>query len=277
MRFTKMHGCGNDYVFINLFEEKIDNPKMISKRISDRHYGIGSDGLITIGPSNNADFKMCIYNSDGSEAEMCGNGIRCVGKYVFDNGLTNKNKITIETLSGIKELKLNIINDKVNTIEVDMGIPLIKSKDIPTVIDRNIIVSEEVKIDENIFNITCVSMGNPHTILFVNDITKIEIEKYGELIENSKLFPNKTNVEFVKVISRDEIAMRVWERGSKETWACTTGACAAVTACVLNGKTDNQVLVHLRGGDIKVTYDINEHIIMEGEAKKVYVGEYVCF
>ncbi len=273
MRFTKMHGCGNDYVFINLFEEKIDNPKMISKKISDRHYGIGSDGLITIGPSNNADFKMCIYNSDGSEAEMCGNGIRCVGKYVFDNGLTNKNKITIETLSGIKELKLNIINDKVNTIEVDMGIPLIKSKDIPTVIDRNIIVSEEVKIDENIFNITCVSMGNPHTILFVKDITKIEIEKYGELIENSKLFPNKTNVEFVKVISRDEISMRVWERGSKETWACGTGACAAVTACVLNGKTDNQVLVHLRGGDIKVTYDINEHIIMEGEAKTVYVGE----
>lgn len=273
MRFTKMHGCGNDYVFINLFEEKIDNPKMISKKISDRHYGIGSDGLITIGPSNNADFKMCIYNSDGSEAEMCGNGIRCVGKYVFDNGLTNKNKITIETLSGIKELKLNIINDKVNTIEVDMGIPLIKSKDIPTVIDRNIIVSEEVKIDENIFNITCVSMGNPHTILFVNDITKTEIEKYGELIENSKLFPNKTNVEFVKVISRDEISMRVWERGSKETWACGTGACAAVTACVLNGKTDNQVLVHLRGGDIKVTYDINEHIIMEGEAKTVYVGE----
>ena len=273
MRFTKMHGCGNDYVFINLFEEKIDNQKMISKKISDRHYGIGSDGLITIGPSNNADFKMCIYNSDGSEAEMCGNGIRCVGKYVFDNGLTNKNKITIETLSGIKELKLNIINDKVNTIEVDMGIPLIKSKDIPTVIDRNIIVSEEVKIDENIFNITCVSMGNPHTILFVNDITKIEIEKYGELIENSKLFPNKTNVEFVKVISRDEISMRVWERGSKETWACGTGACAAVTACVLNGKTDNQVLVHLRGGDIKVTYDINEHIIMEGEAKTVYVGE----
>lgn len=273
MRFTKMHGCGNDYVFINLFEEKIDNPKMISKKISDRHYGIGSDGLITIGPSNNADFKMCIYNSDGSEAEMCGNGIRCVGKYVFDNGLTNKNKITIETLSGIKELKLNIINDKVNAIEVDMGIPLIKSKDIPTVIDRNIIVSEEVKIDENIFNITCVSMGNPHTILFVKDITKIEIEKYGELIENSKLFPNKTNVEFVKVISRDEISMRVWERGSKETWACGTGACAAVTACVLNGKTDNQVLVHLRGGDIKVTYDINEHIIMEGEAKTVYVGE----
>lgn len=273
MRFTKMHGCGNDYVFINLFEEKIDNPKMISKKISDRHYGIGSDGLITIGPSNNADFKMCIYNSDGSEAEMCGNGIRCVGKYVFDNGLTNKNKITIETLSGIKELKLNIINDKVNTIEVDMGIPLIKSKDIPTVIDRNIIVSEEVKIDENIFNITCVSMGNPHTILFVKDITKIEIEKYGELIENSKLFPNKTNVEFVKVISRDEISMRVWERGSKETWACGTGACAAVTACVLNGKTDNQVLVHLRGGNIKVTYDINEHIIMEGEAKTVYVGE----
>lgn len=277
MRFTKMHGCGNDYVFINLFEEKIDDPKMISKKISDRHYGIGSDGLITIGPSNNADFKMRIYNSDGSEAEMCGNGIRCVGKYVFDNGLTNKNKITIETLSGIKELKLNIVNDKVNTIEVDMGISLIKSKDIPTVIDRNIIVSEEVKIDENIFNITCVSMGNPHTILFVNDITNIEIEKYGELIENSKLFPNKTNVEFVKVISRDEIAMRVWERGSKETWACGTGACAAVTACVLNGKTDNQVLVHLRGGDIKVTYDINEHIIMEGEAKKVYVGEYVCF
>lgn len=273
MRFTKMHGCGNDYVFINLFEEKIDNPKMISKKISDRHYGIGSDGLITIGPSNNADFKMCIYNSDGSEAEMCGNGIRCVGKYVFDNGLTNKNKITIETLSGIKELKLNIINDKVNTIEVDMGIPLIKSKDIPTVIDRNIIVSEEVKIDENIFNITCVSMGNPHTILFVKDITKIEIEKYGELIENSKLFPNKTNVEFVKVISRDEISMIVWERGSKETWACGTGACAAVTACVLNGKTDNQVLVHLRGGDIKVTYDINEHIIMEGEAKTVYVGK----
>ena len=154
-----------------------------------------------------------------------------------------------------------------------MGIPLIKSKDIPTVIDRNIIVSEEVKIDENIFNITCVSMGNPHTILFVKDITKIEIEKYGELIENSKLFPNKTNVEFVKVISRDEISMRVWERGSKETWACGTGACAAVTACVLNGKTDNQVLVHLRGGNIKATYDINEHIIMEGEAKTVYVGE----
>lgn len=273
MKFTKMHGCGNDYVYVNLFDEQIDNPVEVSIKISDRHYGIGSDGLITIGPSEVADFTMHIYNADGSEAEMCGNGVRCVGKYVYDNKLTDKTEVTVETLAGTKILKLNVVNGEVDTVKVDMGKPILESKAIPTVLDKENVINESVTIEGEEFNITCVSMGNPHTILFIDDVDNIEIEKYGNMIEKCSLFPKRTNVEFVKVISKNEIAMRVWERGSDETWACGTGACASVVACILNGKTDNQVLVHLKGGDLNITYDENEHIIMEGAAKKVYVGE----
>lgn len=273
MKFTKMHGCGNDYVYVNLFEEKIDNPHLVSQRISDRHYGIGSDGLISIGPSDIADFKMNIYNADGSEAEMCGNGIRCVGKYVYDNGLTDKKEVSVETLAGIKKLALNVSGNEVDTVEVDMGVPQLEASQIPTLINKSNVINELVEIGGEEFNVTCVSMGNPHTVLFVDDVENLDIEKYGKMIEGSDLFPNRTNVEFVQTISKDEIAMRVWERGSDETWACGTGACASVMACILNGKTDNQVLVHLKGGDLRIRYDENKHIFMEGAAKKAYVGE----
>lgn len=272
MKFTKMHGCGNDYVYVNLFEEKINDLHLVSQLISDRHYGIGSDGLISIGPSDIADFKMNIYNADGSEAEMCGNGIRCVGKYVYDNGLTNKKEVLVETLAGIKKLVLKLSGNEVDTVEVDMGVPLLEASQIPTTINKKNVINELVEIGDEKFNVTCVSMGNPHTVLFVDDLENLNIEKYGKMIERSEFFPNRTNVEFVQIISNDEIIMRVWERGSDETLACGTGACASVIACILNEKTDNQVLVHLKGGDLRIRYD-NKHIFMEGDAKKVYVGE----
>lgn len=272
MKFTKMHGCGNDYVYVNLFEEKINDLHLVSQLISDRHYGIGSDGLISIGPSDIADFKMNIYNADGSEAEMCGNGIRCVGKYVYDNGLTNKKEVLVETLAGIKKLVLKLSGNEVDTVEVDMGVPLLEASQIPTTINKKNVINELVEIGDEKFNVTCVSMGNPHTVLFVDDLENLNIEKYGKMIERSEFFPNRTNVEFVQIISNDEIIMRVWERGSDETLACGTGACASVIACILNEKTDKQVLVHLKGGDLRIRYD-NKHIFMEGDAKKVYVGE----
>ena len=273
MKFTKMHGCGNDYVYVNLFEEKINDLHLVSQLISDRHYGIGSDGLISIGPSDIADFKMNIYNADGSEAEMCGNGIRCVGKYVYDNGLTNKKEVLVETLAGIKKLVLKLSGNEVDTVEVDMGVPLLEASQIPTTINKKNVINELVEIGDEKFNVTCVSMGNPHTVLFVDDLENLNIEKYGKMIERSEIFPNRTNVEFVQIISNDEIIMRVWERGSDETLACGTGACASVIACILNEKTDKQVLVHLKGGDLRIRYDDNKHVFMEGDAKKVYVGE----
>ena len=274
MKFTKMHGCGNDYVYVNLFEEQIGDPAKVSIAVSDRHFGIGSDGLITIGPSEIADFRMRIYNADGSEAEMCGNGIRCVAKYVYDHKLTDKTEITVETGAGVKTLQLTAEDDKVTLVRVDMGEPILTPDEIPVVADGDRVVDEPIVVDDKEWRMTCVSMGNPHAVVFVDDVAHFELEKYGPLFENHVRFPKRTNTEFVQIVSRNEAIMRVWERGSAETWACGTGTCATVMACILNGLTDNEVLVHLRGGDLRIAYDAkSNHIFMTGPATEVLEGE----
>ena len=276
MKFTKMHGCGNDYVYVNMFEEHIDNPAEMSIKVSDRHFGIGSDGLITIEPSDIADFRMRIYNADGSEAEMCGNGIRCVAKYVYDHKLTDKTEISVQTGAGVKILKLFVEGDKVEQVTVDMGEPVLAPAEIPVVADGDRVVDEPIEVCGKEWRMTCVSMGNPHAVVFVDDVENFELEKYGPHFENHERFPKRTNTEFVHVVSRTEAYMRVWERGSAETWACGTGTCATVMACILNGKTDNKVLVHLRGGDLTIEYDEKtNHVFMTGPATEVFNGEVV--
>ena len=276
MKFTKMHGCGNDYVYVNLFEEHIDDPAEMSIKVSDRHFGIGSDGLITIEPSDIADFRMRIYNADGSEAEMCGNGIRCVAKYVYDHKLTDKTEISVQTGAGVKILKLFVEGDKVEQVTVDMGEPALAPAEIPVVADGDRVVDEPIEVCGKEWRMTCVSMGNPHAVVFVDDVENFELEKYGPHFENHERFPKRTNTEFVNVVSRTEAYMRVWERGSAETWACGTGTCATVMACILNGKTDNKVLVHLRGGDLTIEYDEKtNHVFMTGPATEVFNGEVV--
>ena len=276
MKFTKMHGCGNDYVYVNLFEEHIDDPAEMSIKVSDRHFGIGSDGLITIEPSDIADFRMRIYNADGSEAEMCGNGIRCVAKYVYDHKLTDKTEISVQTGAGVKILKLFVEGDKVEQVTVDMGEPVLAPAEIPVVADGDRVVDEPIEVCGKEWRMTCVSMGNPHAVVFVDDVENFELEKYGPHFENHERFPKRTNTEFVHVVSRTEAYMRVWERGSAETWACGTGTCATVMACILNGKTDHKVLVHLRGGDLTIEYDEKtNHVFMTGPATEVFNGEVV--
>ena len=274
MIFTKMHGCGNDYVYVNLFEEQLDNPEEVSIKVSDRHFGIGSDGLITIGPSDKADFRMHIYNADGSEAEMCGNGIRCVAKYVYDHKLTDKTEITVETGAGILTLILFPKDGKVEQVRVDMGEPILTPAEIPVVADGDKVIDEPIEVGGKTWNMTCVSMGNPHAVVFVDDTANFPLETYGPLFENHERFPKRTNTEFVQIISRTEANMRVWERGSAETWACGTGTCACVMACILNGKTEDKVLVHLRGGDLTIEYDrATNHVFMTGPATEVFSGE----
>lgn len=274
MKFTKMHGCGNDYVYINLFEEKVDDPAKLSTIVSDRHFGIGSDGVITIGPSDIADFRMRIYNADGSEAEMCGNGIRCVAKYVYDHKLTDKTEISVESGAGIKYLTLYTKDGKVEQVRVDMGEPILEPDKIPVIADGSCVVDEPIEAGGKQWRMTCVSMGNPHAVIFVDDVADFELEKYGPSFENNHRFPKRTNTEFVQIISRNEASMRVWERGSAETWACGTGTCATVMACILNKKTDDKVLVHLRGGDLVIEYDRDtNHVFMTGPATEVFTGE----
>ena len=275
MEFTKMQGCGNDYVYVDLFKEKIEKPAKLSIAVSDRHFGIGSDGLITIGPSETADFQMHIYNADGSEAEMCGNGVRCVAKYVYDHGLTDQTEITVETGAGIKTLLLTVENKKVSQVRVDMGEPILNPELIPVEADGDTVIDEKIYVDGKEWHMTCVSMGNPHAVVFVEDTDAFELEKYGPQFENHPRFPKRTNVEFVHVISRTEASMRVWERGSAETLACGTGTCASVMACILNHKTENKVLVHLRGGDLTIEYDPkSNHIFMTGPAVEVFHGTF---
>ncbi len=275
MKFTKLHGCGNGYIYVNLFEEKLENPAEMSIKVSDCHFGIGSDGLITIGPSEIADFTMHIYNADGSEAEMCGNGVRCVGKYVYDHGLTDNTEITVETGAGIKILNLNVENGKVATVRVDMGEPIFTPSEIPVKADGDKVINEPILVGDKEWNMTCVSMGNPHAVVFVDDVKSFPLEKYGPLFENHERFPKRTNTEFVNVVSRNEAYMRVWERGSAETWACGTGTCATVVACILNGLTDRKVLVHLLGGDLVIEWDEEtNHVFMTGPATEVFSGEY---
>lgn len=276
MKFTKMHGIGNDYIYVNCFQEKIEDPAELSKFVSDRHFGVGGDGLILISPSDKADFCMNMYNADGSQGEMCGNGIRCVGKYVYDYGLTDKTEVSVETLAGIKYLTLNVKDGKVATVRVNMGSPILDPEQIPVVADKNPVVDEPITVMGKEWRMTCVSMGNPHAVVFVPETESLDLEKIGPQFENHERFPRRVNTEFVQVLDRHTANMRVWERGSGETLACGTGACATVVACVLNGKTDNKVLVHLLGGDLEIEWDReNNQIYMTGPAATVFDGELV--
>ena len=274
MKFTKMHGCGNDYVYVNGFEEKIEDPASVAIKVSDRHFGIGSDGLIMICPSKVADFRMAMYNADGSEGKMCGNGVRCIAKYVYDKGLTDKTQISIETLGGIKYLDLQVETGAVKTVKVDMGEPVLKAEEVPVQFAKEQMIGEEVSVDGKTYNMTCVSMGNPHAVVWVEDTKGLDLEKIGPNFEHHPMFPERVNTEFVQILSRTEVNMRVWERGSGETLACGTGACATAVACILNDKTEDEVLVHLVGGDLKITYDRDtNHVFMTGPATIVFEGE----
>ena len=274
MKFTNMHGLGNDYVYVNCLEETVENPSELARFVSDRHFGIGSDGLILIRPSEKADFQMDMYNADGSQAEMCGNGIRCVGKYVYDYGLTDKTEITIDTLAGIKNLKLTVENGKVSLIRVNMGSPILSSRQIPVLWEGETAVNIPVEIRGRQYHMTCVSMGNPHAVVFMDNVKELDIERIGPFFEMHPIFPKRTNTEFVEVLDRNTVNMRVWERGSGETLACGTGTCATVVACVLNNKTENDVTVHLLGGDLHIFWDREANqIYMTGPAEVVFDGE----
>ena len=274
MKFTKMQGIGNDYVYVNCFKEKVEDPREAAIKVSDRHFGIGSDGLILIKPSEVADFQMDMYNADGSRGAMCGNGIRCVAKYVYDFKLTDKDVITVETLSGIKTLKLNVENGKVKTVRVNMGAPILECDKVPVKYDDEKMINKPVKVDGKTFNITCVSMGNPHAVTFINDTDNLEIEKIGPKFENNEIFPDKVNTEFIQIIDKKTVKMRVWERGSGETFACGTGACASVVASVLNRLTENKVTVKLLGGELEIEYNQDENTVyMTGPAVTVFDGE----
>jgi diaminopimelate epimerase len=275
MKFTKMHGIGNDYVYINAITENIDDGSDLAIKLSNRNYGIGSDGLILIKSSDKADFYMDMYNQDGSKGKMCGNGIRCVGKYVYDKGLTNKDKITVETGSGIKHLSLHIEDGKVASVTVDMGQAITDPKEIPVISDEKEIVGMPIEVEGRRYEMTCVSMGNPHAVVFVDDTKELKLEEIGPHIEHHKMFPDRVNTEFVQVVDRNRIIMRVWERGSGETLACGTGACASVYASIRNGYTDNKVTVELLGGDLVIEYDEKSNkVFMTGPAVTVFEGEF---
>lgn len=274
IKFTKMQGLGNDYVYIDAINQKIENESSLAQIISNRHFGIGSDGLILICSSEIADFKMRMFNSDGSEAEMCGNGIRCVGKFVYDKGLTNKTTLKIETLAGVKELKLNLKEGKVDTVRVDMGEPILEAEKIPVVSSGKMAKNLKLEIEEREFNFTCVSMGNPHAITFIENVENFEVEKYGSKIEVNERFPKKTNVEFIEIVNKEYIKMRVWERGAGETLACGTGACASVVAGIINNLIERKVTVELLGGILEIEWNKEDnHIYMTGPAVTVYEGE----
>jgi len=278
MKFTKMHGCGNDYVYVDGAKEQIpvkDKPELVRK-LSDRHFGIGGDGVIFINPSDEADFEMEMYNMDGSRSEMCGNGIRCVAKFVYDKGLTDKEHISIISGGKVKYIDLNIENGKVSTVKVNMGEPILKAADIPVVTDNpeGSVIAENIEVAGNTYKMTCVSMGNPHAVVFMEDVTNLEIEKIGPLFENHQRFPRRINTEFVKVIDRNNVEMRVWERGTGETLACGTGTCATVVACVLNNLTEDEVNVKVLGGLIKIKWDREANLVyMTGPAATVFEGE----
>lgn len=273
MEFTKMQGLGNDYVYVNCFKEKIENPSEMAVKVSDRHFGIGSDGLILIKPSEVADFEMEMYNADGSRGEMCGNGIRCVAKYVYDYGLTDKTSISVETLGGIKYLDLTVEHGKVTLVKVDMGTPILKPELIPIVAKGETVIDEPIMVGGKEYHMTGVSMGNPHDVVFMDDIKNLEIEKIGPLFENHERFPNRINTEFVNVIDRHTAQMRVWERGSGETLACGTGACAVAVACILNGLTENTVTVKLLGGDLQIEWNREKNTVyMTGPAEVSFDG-----
>ena len=279
MKFTKMHGCGNDYVYVNGFEEHIDveqKPELVSK-LSDRHFGIGGDGVIFINPGKTAEFEMEMYNADGTRAQMCGNGIRCVAKYVYDYHLTDKTSITIESFGKVKYLELTLGDDgKVSTVRVNMGAPILKASEVPVISGNEQVIDEEITVNGENYKMTCVSMGNPHAVVFVDDVADLKdfaIEQIGPYFENHERFPERTNTEFVRIIDRNNVQMRVWEGGTGETLACATGCCATTVACVLNGLTDTKVNVHVLGGVILCEWDREENLVyMTGPATTVYEG-----
>lgn len=276
MKFTKMQGIGNDYVYVNCLQETIENPSELAKKISDRHYGVGSDGLIMINPSDKADFEMEMYNADGSRGEMCGNGIRCVAKYVYDYGLTDKTSISVETLAGIKYLDLTVEDGKVVLVKVDMGKPMLRPEEVPVVSEKEEVIDEPITVDGQEYRMTCVSMGNPHAVVFIDqDVKEFPLETVGVKFENHERFPKRVNTEFVNVLDRHTAQMRVWERGSGETLACGTGACAVAVACALNRLTEDEVTVKLLGGDLQIKWDREKNTVyMTGPAEVVFDGEW---
>ena len=275
MKFTKMQGIGNDYIYVNCFEEKIDDPERVSQIVSDRHFGIGGDGLVLIMPSEKADFRMRMFNADGSEGNMCGNATRCIGKFVYDNRLTDKTEITLETKSGIKYLTLYPENGKVKTVLVNMGKAVLTPADIPMKAEGESFINKPIEVLGSEVYITAVSMGNPHAVTYVDDVMSLDLEKIGPAFENHPIFPERVNTEFIKVLDSHTIQMRVWERGSGETWACGTGACAAAVASVKNGyfKNGEEITVKLRGGDLFITYNTDGTVLMRGAAETVFTGE----
>lgn len=272
-KFVKMHGAGNDYIYFDCLKGELKNPNEVAIKLSDRHFGIGGDGIVMICKSNVADAKMRMFNLDGSEGKMCGNAIRCVGKYLYDNKIVLSDKISIETLSGIKYLSLNIKDGKVKSVKVNMGKAILKPCEIPVNLDGESVINREIKVDGKNYNITCVSMGNPHCVVFL-DPDNLNLEEIGRKFENLEIFPDRVNTEFVKIITPTEVKMRVWERGSGETLACGTGTCACVVASVLNGfcKKNTDVLVHLIGGDLIINYT-DDAVYMTGPAEIVFYGE----
>ena len=274
MKFTKMQGLGNDYVYVNCLKEKVESPSEMARRVSDRHFGVGSDGLILICPSECADFEMKMYNADGSRGEMCGNGIRCVGKYVYDYGLTDQTEISVETLGGIKHLSLTVEEGKVALVKVDMGSPIFVPEQIPVKVEGNHAVNIPISVDGDEYRMTCISMGNPHAVVYLDDIQNMEIEKIGPKFEHHSCFPNRVNTEFARVLDRETVEMRVWERGSGETLACGTGACAVAVASMVNGLTEDCVTVQLLGGNLKIEWDREKNVVyMTGPATVVFNGE----
>ena len=275
IKFTKMHGCGNDYVYVNCFEQTISDPSKLSCLLSDRRHSIGGDGVILICPSEKADAKMRIFNKDGSEGKMCGNGIRCVAKYLLDYGMIkDKNNITVETLSGVKHLYILENNDNEALVKVDMGKPDLSSKNIPMILDKDRVINEPITLNNEVYNITCVSMGNPHAVIFCDEVYSAKVKEVGSKLSSHKIFPEGVNVEFVGVVDKNNITMRVWERGSGETLACGSGACGSVVAAVENGfcnKNEN-IAVHLRGGKLTVNYS-DDRVFLTGNAVRVFEGE----
>lgn len=276
MKFTKMHGIGNDYVYVNCFEEEVKDPARLAPIISDRHFGVGSDGIILILPSSIADCKMRIFNADGSEAQMCGNGIRCVAKYVYDHKIIQKNPLTVETLAGTKAIQVFTENGKVSKAKVNMGKPKLMRAEIPMLGKETQVIDEVLTIDKDVsFRITCISMGNPHCIIFVDNFDKVDVQKYGQEIERHQVFPERTNVHFVQVHNPKEVTMKTWERGSGITMACGTGASAVCVAGVLNRKTDRKILAHLPGGDLELEWAEDDNVYMTGPATEVFTGEWI--
>lgn len=276
MRFTKMHGIGNDYIYVNCLEERVVDPEKLAVAMSRRHFGVGSDGLVLIQSSDVADFAMRMFNSDGSESEMCGNAVRCIGKYVYERGLTDQQHFTLMTGAGLKEVHLNVVNGKVASVRVDMGSPELNPRMIPVNLSGDVVLGHRLEIGSGTtYSIHCVSMGNPHCVIYVRDPEDVDLPIWGPLIEHHQLFPNRTNVEFVVVRDRKHIEMRTWERGAGETLACGTGACATLVASVLTGKVDREAFIKLRGGTLKVTWSPDDnHVYQEGPAEFVFDGEW---